>query len=134
MVKVPIDITGILLARQLIDEGAKVTLTALHFAQQAVTAVAMGAKYAAPYLGRMNDGGLNGLEEVSMMGRIIKEMNSPLRLLVASIRQSEDLITLASRGINSFTMQPRIIHDFLENKLTDKAVASFEAAVKQSGK
>jgi len=133
MVKVPIDITGILLAKQLIDEGANVTLTALHFAQQAVTAVAMGAKYAAPYLGRMTDGGLNGMEEVTTMGRIIKEMDSPLRLLVASIRQSEDLVTLASRGINSFTLLPRIIHEFLENSLTDKAVASFAAAVKQSG-
>ena len=80
MVKVPINITGILLANQLIDEGANVTLTALHFAQQVVTAVAMGAKYAAPYLGRITDGGLNGLEEVTTMGQIIREMNSPLRL------------------------------------------------------
>ena len=133
MVKVPIDITGILLAKQLIDEGANVTLTALHFAQQAVTAVSMGAKYAAPYLGRMTDGGLNGMEEVTTMGQVIKEMNSPLRLLVASIRQSEDLVTLASRGINAFTLLPRIIHEFLENSLTDKAVKSFQAAVIQAG-
>jgi len=133
MVKVPIDITGILLAKQLIDEGANVTLTALHFAQQAVTAVSMGAKYAAPYLGRMTDGGLNGMEEVTTMGQIIKEMNSPLRLLVASIRQSEDLVTLASKGLNTFTLLPRIIHEFLENSLTDKAVKSFQAAVIQAG-
>lgn len=134
IVKVTVDITGILLAKQLIDEGANVTLTALHFAQQAVTAVAMGAKYAAPYLGRMTDGGLNGLEEVTIMGRIVQEMNSPLRLLVASIRQSEDLVTLASRGLNTFTLLPRIIHDFLENSLTDKAVKAFDEAVKNAGK
>jgi transaldolase len=133
MVKIPINITGILLANQLINEGANVTLTALHFAQQAVTAVAMGSKYAAPYLGRITDGGLNGLEEVTTMGRIVKEMNSPLRLLVASIRQSEDLVTLAARGLNTFTLIPRIIHELLENSLTDKAVLSFEAAVKQAG-
>ncbi len=133
MVKVPINITGILLANQLIAGGANVTLTALHFAQQVVTAVAMGAKYAAPYLGRMTDSGLDGLREVRTMEQIISRTKSPLRLLVASIRQSEDLVTLASRGLNTFTLLPKIIHEIFENSLTDKAVASFEAAVKQSG-
>lgn len=132
MVKVPIDITGILLANQLIEEGVNVTLTALHYAQQVLIAVAMGSRYAAPYLGRMTDSGLDGLREVRTMDRIISRMESPLRLLVASIRKSEDLVTLASRGLNTFTLLPRIIHEILENSLTDKAVASFEAAVKQA--
>jgi transaldolase len=134
MVKVPIDITGILLANQLIQEGASVTLTALHFAQQALTAVSLGAKYAAPYLGRISESGLDGLNEVTTMGRIISEMGSPLRLLVASIRSSEDLVTLASRGLNTFTLLPPIIHELMENELTNKAVRSFEAAVQRSRK
>lgn len=133
MVKVPIDITGILLANQLITGGANVTLTALHFAQQVVTAVAMGAKYAAPYLGRMNDAGMDGMREVRTMGRIIDRTMSPLRLLVASIRSSEDLVTLASRGLNTFTLVPPIIHDMMENELTRLAVESFNKAFKHTG-
>lgn len=133
MVKVPIDITGILLANQLITGGANVTLTALHFAQQVVTAVAMGAKYAAPYLGRMNDAGMDGMREVRTMGRIIDRTLSPLRLLVASIRSSEDLVTLASRGLNTFTLVPPIIHDMMENELTRLAVESFNKAFKHTG-
>ena len=70
MVKVTVDITGILLAKLLIDESAKVTLTALYFAQQAVTAIAIVAKYAVPFLGRMTDGGLNGLEAVKNAGKM----------------------------------------------------------------
>jgi transaldolase len=132
MVKVPINITGILLANQLISDGVNVTLTALHFAQQAITAVALGAKYAAPYLGRMSESGLDGLNEVTTMDRIITELESSLRLLVASIRSSEDLVTLASRGLNTFTLLPPIIHELMENELTDKAVKSFEAVIKQS--
>ena len=133
MVKVPIDITGILLANQLISEGANVTLTALHFAQQVLIAVSQGATYAAPYLGRMTESGLDGLSEVTTMGKIITEMNSPLRLLVASIRSSEDLVTLASRGLNTFTLLPPIIHDMMENELTRLAVEAFDNAVKQGG-
>jgi transaldolase len=129
MVKVPINQKGILCARQLIAEGSTLTLTALHSAQQALIAVAIGARYAAPYLGRMIDGGLNGLEEVMAMNRIVKQMISPLRLLVASIRQSSDLVKLAEGGLTTFTLLPDLIDDLLENQLTDMAVDSFESAV-----
>ena len=130
MVKVPIDITGILLAKQLLEEGANITLTAIHFSQQILIAVGMGANYAAPYLGRMNDAGMDGMREVRTMERIISRSNSPLRLLVASIRSSEDLVNLASRGLNTFTLVPRIVLEMMENELTRLAVESFNRAVK----
>jgi transaldolase len=131
MVKVPITPKGILCARKLIAEGSNVTLTAVHLAQQVLIAIALGARYAAPYLGRMTDGGLNGIEEVTSMGQIVTAMDSPLRLLVASIRQTADLKTLAERGLNTFTLLPKIIDDLLENELTRQAVISFEEAVRK---
>ena len=131
MVKVPITPKGILCARKLIAEGSNVTLTAVHLAQQVLIAIALGARYAAPYLGRMTDGGLNGIEEVTSMGLIVAAMDSPLRLLVASIRQTADLKTLAERGLNTFTLLPKIIDDLLENELTRQAVISFEEAVRK---
>ena len=129
MVKVPINQPGITCARQLISEGTNVTLTALHSTSQTLIAAALGAHYAAPYLGRMSDGGLDGLEEVTAMHRILREMNSPLRLLVASIRQTADLVILAQRGLNTFTLLPPLIEELISNDLTDLAVDSFETAV-----
>ena len=129
MVKVPINGPGIRCARQLIAEGTNVTLTALHSARQTLIAAALGAQYAAPYLGRMSDDGLNGLEEVTTMHRILKEMNSPLRLLVASIRKISDLVKLAQRGLDTFTILPPLIDELIANDLTDLAVDSFESAV-----
>ena len=134
MVKVPINQQGILCARQLIAEGTNITLTALHSARQALSAVALGARYAAPYLGRMSDGGLDGLAEVGAMDRIIKEMNSPLRLLVASIRNISDLVTLAQLGLNTFTLLPPLVEELMKNDLTDLAVDSFESAVERPSK
>jgi transaldolase len=131
MVKVPINLPGILCARQMIAEGSNVTLTALHSAGQALTAVALGAKYAAPYLGRMTDGGLDGLGEIKVMNRIIKEVNSPLRLLVASIRNISDLVSLAEAGLNTFTLLPPLIKELMENNLTDIAVEGFESAAEK---
>jgi transaldolase len=132
MVKVPINQPGILCARQLIAEGTNVTLTALHSPRQALIAAALGAQYAAPYLGRMYDGGLDGLSKVTVMNRILRELNSPLRLLVASIRQMADLVTMAERGLNTFTLLPPLIEELIKNELTDMAVDSFESSVEGS--
>lgn len=64
------------------------------------------------------------------MGRMVAVMESPLRLLVASIRQTENLVKLAERGLNSLTILLPLILDLLENELTQMEVDSFEAAVR----
>jgi transaldolase len=129
MVKVPITAEGLKCANQLISEGSSVTLTAVHAAEQALIAAALGAKYAAPYLGRMNDGGLNGLEEIIFMQRIIKNADSNTRLLVASIREIKDLVKLSEQGLHTFTLLPKLIDQLMSNELTDLATDDFEAAV-----
>lgn len=124
-VKVPIIREGVLCARQLIEEGHRVTLTAVHSASQLLTAIALGADYAAPYLGRMNDAGLNGLDELLAMQQMVRHMGSPTRILAASIRQLSDLTTLARHGLNTFTLLPKLVDDLLENPLTIQAAADF---------
>jgi transaldolase len=128
LVKVPATPAGISCASALIKEGSRVTLTALHSASQVLIAHALGACYAAPYLGRMTDSGLDGLEEVITMERILSRLESPVRLLVASIREVGDLAALAAEGLNTFTLLPSLIEQLLSNKLTELAAASFEQA------
>jgi transaldolase len=125
-VKVPINLSGVCAAFKLIKGGANVTLTAVHSAQQILIAIALGAKYAAPYLGRMNDGGMDGVQEVSKMHQIVTSVSSPLRVLVASIRHTSELVTLASQGLDTFTILPPLIDELFLNELTEKAVKSFE--------
>jgi transaldolase len=125
-VKVPITQAGILAARQLIDEGAKVTLTAVHAAVQMLPAISLGADYAAPYMGRMSDAGLDGPGEVVAMQQMIDRLESPTRLLVASIRQLSDLARLAQNGVDTFTLLPPLLEEMLNNPLTIKAADDFE--------
>lgn len=131
-IKVPITEPGILCARKLVEEGHKVTLTAVYSTNQILLAIALGATYAAPYLGRMNDAGLNGLEELTAMQQIIRHMNSPMRLLSASIRQLSDLSTLAQNGVDTFTLLPALVDQLLENPLTERAAVDFEEKAKAS--
>ena len=125
-VKVPITEAGLLCARQLIEEGAKVTLTAVHAAVQMLPVIALGAAYAAPYLGRMNDAGLDGLDEITAMQQMITHTGGSTRLLVASIRQLSDLTALARNGCDTFTLLPGLVEELLNNPQTLKAAADFE--------
>jgi transaldolase len=125
-VKVPITEEGLLCARQLIEEGAKVTLTAVHASVQILPVLALGAAYAAPYLGRMNDAGLDGLDEIAAMQQIINNLGGSTRLLVASIRSLSDLAALARRGCNTFTLLPGLVEELLSNPQTLAAAADFE--------
>jgi transaldolase len=128
-VKVPIDRQGMLAAATLIGEGIPVTLTALHAAKQALSAAALVPAYAAPYLGRMNDAGRNGLQEVLTMNEILRSLESPIRLLVASIRSIPDLVALAAGGLDTFTLTPPRLEELIEDELTRAAVEAFAAEV-----
>ena len=126
MVKVPLTEDGVLCAKELITEGVNITLTAVHASHQVLTAISLGADYIAPYLGRMTDAGQKGIEEIIAMQKIIDETESTLQLLVASIRQIDDVVTLAQHGVSSFTLSPERVEDLLKNDLTQKAANDFE--------
>ncbi|HEY9599789.1 MAG TPA: transaldolase family protein, partial [Cyanophyceae cyanobacterium] len=91
VVKVPITNVGTEAASALIAQGIRVTLTGVYAVHQVLIAAALGADYAAPYLGRINDLGRNGREDLVAMQNAIAGVGSTTRLLVASIRAVEDI-------------------------------------------
>ncbi|KAI7842222.1 hypothetical protein COHA_004135 [Chlorella ohadii] len=111
VVKLPITLEGAKAARRLIADGVPVTMTGIYASHQVVTSLAMGAVYAAPYVGRMTDAGKNGIEETIRMQKIVdlgsgSDPLEPMRLLVASIRTADEIATLAAGGCNTFTIAP----------------------------
>lgn len=128
VVKLPITAAGCAAGRQLIEEGERVTFTAVYRAPQVLIAAVLGAEYAAPYLGRISDSGRDGRAELIAMQRSLDGVGSPLRLLVASIRELEDLSVLAAAGLDTFTFSPAIAQALFEIPETLKAAADFEQA------
>ena len=128
VVKLPATQLGATVARLLIKEGISVTLTAVYAVHQVLIAAALGAKYAAPYLGRIEDAGRDGRAEVAMMQKMLNGVNSQTRLLTASIRQVEDISVLAAQGVDTFTFSEAIAAAFFDVPETDKATADFEQA------
>jgi transaldolase len=132
-VKVPITRAGSLAAQRLIAGGVCVTLTGVYAAYQALTAIALGAGYAAPYLGRMNEAGRDGFAEIVTMHKMTRALGSPLQLLVASLREIEDVATLAQHGVNTFTIASTVAEGLFGDPLTAQAAADFEAAARAMG-
>jgi transaldolase len=128
VVKVPITREGVATVRALHADGIATTFTALFSPHQALTAALAGATYAAPYLGRISDGGRDGHAEVVAMHAILRELQSPTRLLVASIRTVADLGRLAGAGLDTYTIGARVAGELFAEPETIVAAATFEAA------
>jgi transaldolase len=133
VVKVPITRTGTLAAARLMATGVPITLTAVYAVPQVLIAAALGVAYAAPYLGRINDLGRNGRDELAGMQRALQGVGSPVRILAASLRQLEDLVVLAQEGLDTFTISPKIAAALFEVAATTAATADFERAARAMG-
>ncbi|MEM9164309.1 MAG: transaldolase family protein, partial [Cyanobacteria bacterium P01_F01_bin.4] len=133
VVKVPITRLGTTAAAQLTKLGVRVTLTAVYSVPQVLIAAALGAEYVAPYLGRINDLGQDGRALLAKMQRALNGVQSPTRILAASIRDLEDISYLATQGLDTFTFAPTIASEFFDIKATIAATKDFERAAQAMG-
>jgi transaldolase len=130
VVKVPIVVAGVTAAARLIRQGCRVTLTGVYAVPQVILAVAIGAEYAAPYLGRIHETGRDGCAEAIAMQRSLDGLSSSTRLLVASLRRVEDIATLTAQGLNTFTISQELIDRLFDVPATLKATEDFERAAR----
>ena len=126
VVKVPATFNGVKAARILVQDGARVLLTAVYHPVQALLARDLGVHGVAPYVGRMTDAGRPGLEAVLGMQQAIGA--EPTRILAASLRSPDDIASLAAAGIPDFTVGEAVARTMLDDDLTVRAVEEFESA------
>jgi len=125
-VKIPITKAGCTAAKELISSNLSVTLTGCYEVKQALVASAIGATYIAPYLGRINDKGKDGITYLITMQQILKSTKSNCKLLVASIRATKEINHLSSNGIETFTINSTIAKDLFSSQATKEASEKFE--------
>ena len=133
VVKVPVTAAGLEAATLLRAQGVRICTTAIYSSHQVVTSVSVGSEYAAPYLGRMQDTGKDGMAEVERMQGIVDRMGSKTRVLVASVRTAEQVGDLAARGCTTFTLSADVIKEMTTEPMTLRAAADFEKAALDGG-
>lgn len=129
-VKIPATAAGFEAAAPLCRQGVSVTITACYTAHQTMLAASIGAKYVAPYYGRMLDAGLDADARLDAMLRIGQREN--LSVLVASIRSIDQLETLTARGFDTYTVTAALAGQVGQDKDSDGAAADFMRAADES--
>jgi transaldolase len=128
--KVPATREGLLAAAALVAEGVSVTMTAIYRPEQALWAQMVGAAYAAPYLGRLEDRGEDGLGLIGQMQRLLVRYAHPTRaastrLLVASVRTRAAVLGLLELGVGALTLPPALFTELVDDLTTRRAAEAF---------
>ena len=127
VVKIPATRAGLQAGAQLSAKGVPVTYTAVYAAEQAHFAAQLGAAYAAPYLGRLQDAGIDGMALIAQMQSIVQHSGAATRLLVASVRTREAFLALLQLGVGSITIPPRLFAELMDHAATADAERGFLA-------
>ena len=133
-VKVPLTWDGLRACRTLTGEGTMVNVTLCFSAVQALLAAKAGATFVSPFIGRLDDIGLDGMVLIrEIRGVFDNYPELTTQLLAASLRTSNHVRDCALAGADVATIPPATIHKLVEHPLTDKGLDQFLADWKKTG-
>ena len=133
-VKVPLTWDGLKACRTLVGEGTQVNVTLCFSANQALLAAKAGATFVSPFIGRLDDVGLDGMALISEIRAIYR--NYPgfnTQILAASIRSVNHVKDAALAGADAATVPPAILKALIAHPLTEKGLELFLADWKKTG-
>ncbi|SDK53161.1 fructose-6-phosphate aldolase [Paracoccus chinensis] len=132
-VKVPLTWDGLKACKALTDEGHMVNVTLCFTPAQAILAAKAGATFISPFIGRLDDIGLDGMELIADIRRIYDNYGYETNLLAASIRSVNHIIECARIGADVITAPPAVIKAMANHILTDKGLDQFNADWAKTG-
>lgn len=132
-VKVPLTWAGLQTCKALSDEGTMVNVTLCFSANQAILAAKAGATFISPFIGRLDDINLDGLELIEDIRTIYDNYGYDTQILAASIRSANHMKDAALVGADVATAPPNVIKGMANHVLTDKGLAAFLADWEKTG-
>jgi transaldolase len=125
-VKVPMTRDGLKACSALADKGVRVNVTLIFCAAQAILAARAGAYYVSPFVGRLDDQSVAGLEVVRSISELYRIQGAPTQVLSASIRSVQRAVRSWYNGASVVTMPPNIFDQMYDHILTDKGLEIFD--------
>jgi transaldolase len=125
VIKVPLVAEGIKAVKILSAEEIKTNVTLCFSANQALVAAKAGATYISPFVGRIDDVGMDGMEVVSDIVQIYENYAFSTQVLVASIRHPMHVLQAARLGADVSTIPYKVMMQLLKHPLTDVGVEKF---------
>ncbi|MBC7164239.1 MAG: fructose-6-phosphate aldolase [Roseovarius sp.] len=132
-VKVPLTWDGLKACKVLSGEGHMVNVTLCFSANQALLAAKAGATFISPFIGRLDDINLDGMDLIADIRTIYDNYGFETQILAASIRTVNHACQSALLGADVMTAPPAVIKAMAAHPLTDKGLAAFMADWERTG-
>lgn len=132
-VKLPLTMDGLKACKVLSSEGTPVNVTLCFSANQALLAAKAGASFISPFIGRLDDIGLDGMELIEEIRTIYDNYGFETEILAASIRTVGHIRDCAMVGADVITSPPNVIAKLAEHPLTQKGLDAFMADWEKTG-
>jgi transaldolase len=132
-VKLPLTMDGLKACNTLSQEGVPTNVTLCFSPNQALLAAKVGATYISPFIGRLDDITLDGLELIEDIRTIYDNYGFETEILAASIRSVNHVKDCALVGADVMTAPPKVVKSLANHVLTDKGLAAFMADWNKTG-
>ncbi len=124
-VKVPLTWDGLKACKVLSGEGRMVNVTLCFSVNQAILAAKAGATFISPFVGRLDDINMDGMELISDIRQVYDNYGFDTQILAASIRSANHITQCALIGADVVTAPPNVIKAMVSHPLTDKGLEQF---------
>ncbi|TDH37670.1 fructose-6-phosphate aldolase [Pseudohoeflea suaedae] len=132
-IKLPLTLDGLRACRTLSGEGHAVNVTLCFSANQALLAAKAGATFISPFIGRLDDMAIDGMDLIREIRVIYDNYGFETEILAASIRTVNHVKEAALIGADVATVPPATIRSLVKHPLTDKGLEAFLADWKKTG-
>ncbi|MZK51086.1 fructose-6-phosphate aldolase, partial [Clostridium beijerinckii] len=127
IVKIPMTAEGLKATKVLASEGIKTNVTLIFSATQALLAANAGATYVSPFLGRVDDISMIGMDLVRDIAEIFAVHGIETEIIAASVRNPIHVIEAAKAGADISTVPYSLVMQMLKHPLTDQGLERFKA-------
>ena len=127
IVKIPMTGEGLKAVKVLSSEGIKTNVTLIFSATQALLAANAGATYVSPFLGRVDDISMIGMDLVRDIAEIFGVHGIETEIIAASVRNPIHVIEAAKAGADIATVPYDLVKQMLKHPLTDQGLEKFKA-------
>ena len=132
-VKLPLTLDGLIACKALTDEDIDTNVTLCFSANQALLAAKAGATFISPFIGRLDDINVDGMELIRDIRMIYDNYDFRTEILAASIRSPNHVKDSAIAGADVATVPPAVLKSLVRHPLTDKGLDAFLADWAKTG-
>ncbi len=125
VIKIPMTLEGLKAVKILSSKGIKTNVTLIFNSTQALLAARAGATYVSPFLGRLDDIGMNGMNLIEEIVDIFDTHGIETEIIAASVRHPVHVIEAARLGAHIATIPYSVIVQMTKHPLTDAGIERF---------